>query len=158
MAEPSRIVIAGAGAVGSVVGGMLAARGHAVLLVGRDPHMAAIARAGLHLRVDVSPDTLRARLDLQPTSSPHRPSVDVLFHSLAALGKQGLAVVLTGMGDDGTEGARAVRAAGGTVLTESESSCIVHGMPRAVKEAGLSDAEAPISDMAALITRQIRVE
>jgi 2-dehydropantoate 2-reductase len=49
VAEPSRIVIAGAGAVGSVVGGMLAARGHAVLLVGRDPHMAAIAGAGLRV-------------------------------------------------------------------------------------------------------------
>lgn len=49
MTVPARIVIAGAGAVGSVVGGMLAARGHAVLLVGRDPHMAAIARDGLRV-------------------------------------------------------------------------------------------------------------
>jgi len=48
-------------------------------------------------------------------------------------------------------GARAIRAAGGLVLTEAEPSCVVYGMPRAVKEAGLSDGEAELDDMAAAI-------
>jgi len=62
-----------------------------------------------------------------------------------------LAVVLTGMGSDGLIGARAIRATGGTVLTEAEVSCVVYGMPRAVKEAGLSDGEAELDQMAAAI-------
>jgi two-component system chemotaxis response regulator CheB len=60
-------------------------------------------------------------------------------------------VVLTGMGSDGLAGARAIRDAGGAVLTEAESSCVVYGMPRVVREAELSTAEAPIDSMAALI-------
>jgi two-component system chemotaxis response regulator CheB len=57
------------------------------------------------------------------------------------------------MGDDGTAGARAIRAAGGRVVTEAEESCVVYGMPRAVVEAGLSDGAAPLPAMAELITR-----
>jgi two-component system chemotaxis response regulator CheB len=119
------------------------------------PGMVVIGKAGMHLRIDVSADTLRTRLDLQPSTTPHRPAVDVLFESAAPLGARALAVVLTGMGDDGTAGARALRAAGATVLTEAESSCIVYGMPRSVKEAGLSDGEAPLAELAALIARHV---
>jgi two-component system chemotaxis response regulator CheB len=119
------------------------------------PGLAVIGRAGMHLRLEAQPDTLRAHLDLQPTSTAHRPSVDVLFASAATLGAGALAVVLTGMGDDGTEGARALRAAGATVLTESESSCVVFGMPRSVREAGLSSAEAPIQEMAELLRKHV---
>jgi two-component system chemotaxis response regulator CheB len=64
-------------------------------------------------------------------------------------------VVLTGMGDDGLAGARAIRAAGGRVLTEAESSCVVYGMPRTVVEAGLSNGSAPITEMAPLIIRSL---
>jgi two-component system chemotaxis response regulator CheB len=60
------------------------------------------------------------------------------------------------MGDDGLEGARAIRAAGGHVLTESADSCGVYGMPRVVAEAGLSDASAPLEEMAALLERYVR--
>jgi two-component system chemotaxis response regulator CheB len=59
------------------------------------------------------------------------------------------------MGDDGLVGARAVTRAGGQVLTEAESSCVVYGMPRAVKEAGLSSAEVPLEGMAAAITSRL---
>jgi two-component system chemotaxis response regulator CheB len=119
------------------------------------PGMAVIARAGHHLRIEARPDSLRAHLDLHPASSAHRPSVDALFESVAPLGAQLVAIVLTGMGDDGTVGARAIRAAGGTVLTEAESSCVVYGMPRSVKEAGLSKAEAPITEMAELLRKHV---
>jgi two-component system, chemotaxis family, protein-glutamate methylesterase/glutaminase len=63
--------------------------------------------------------------------------------------------VLTGMGEDGLLGAGAIREAGGTLLTEAESSSVVYGMPRAVFAAGLAQAEAAIDDMAALIVRYI---
>lgn len=120
------------------------------------PGMAVIGRAGLHLRVEVQPDVLRIHLDLQPSTTAHRPSVDVMFESAAALGARALAVVLTGMGDDGTAGARALKAAGADVLTESESTAVVFGMPRSVQEARLSTAEAGIQDMAELVMKYVK--
>ncbi|HET9931760.1 MAG TPA: chemotaxis protein CheB, partial [Polyangiaceae bacterium] len=61
--------------------------------------------------------------------------------------------VLTGMGRDGERGARAIRDHGGVVLAESESSCVVYGMPRAVIEAGLAQAEVPLDRMRSEIER-----
>lgn len=117
---------------------------------------AVVARAGEHLSLVREGDLVRAHLHLDPSASAHRPSVDALFESAArAYGPAVLAVVLTGMGDDGLIGARAVRAAGGVVLTEAESSCVVYGMPRCVRDAGLSAAEAPIEAMAALVLRHL---
>jgi two-component system, chemotaxis family, protein-glutamate methylesterase/glutaminase len=72
------------------------------------------------------------------------------------VGAGAVGVVLTGMGNDGIEGARAIREAGGLILTESESSCVVYGMPRAVVEAGLSMGEAHLSDLAALIVAAVQ--
>ena len=120
-----------------------------------EPGTAVIARAGLHLTLLDSRGELRAHLQLEPEHPPHRPSVDVLFESVHELGAAAIGLVLTGMGDDGTAGARRMHAAGATILTESESSCVVHGMPRAIKEAGLSTAEAPIGEMAELLLRQL---
>jgi two-component system chemotaxis response regulator CheB len=82
--------------------------------------------------------------------------VDVLFQSAAEIAGAGtLGIVLTGMGNDGRAGAGAIRAAGGRVFTETESSCVVYGMPRSVFEAGFSDATAPIGEMAALIAKNL---
>ena len=116
------------------------------------PGRAVIARGGVHMRVEAHPGGARVRLDPRPAATVHQPSVDVLFESaVEQLGGHVVGVVLTGMGDDGTRGARRIRAAGGTVLVEAESSCVVHGMPRAVREAGQADGEAPIERMAELI-------
>jgi two-component system, chemotaxis family, protein-glutamate methylesterase/glutaminase len=63
-------------------------------------------------------------------------------------------VVMTGMGDDGRQGAAWVKARGGTVLTEAEETCVVYGMPRSVVEAGLSDGSVPLDRLAdALVER-----
>ncbi|TVR84683.1 MAG: chemotaxis response regulator protein-glutamate methylesterase [Rhodospirillales bacterium] len=79
-----------------------------------------------------------------------RPSVDPLFASAVdTFGAAVLAVVLTGMGSDGLTGARAVIAAGGTVIAQDEASSVVWGMPGAVAEAGLCAAVAPLADLAA---------
>lgn len=111
-----------------------------------------IARAGMHLR-------LRGQgmhLDVRPLDTLHRPSVDELFKSAASVHGSGVVgVVLTGMGSDGLEGAKAIRAAGGTVLVEAAASCVVHGMPRAVLEAGLAHSEHPIDEMAKAILERI---
>jgi two-component system, chemotaxis family, protein-glutamate methylesterase/glutaminase len=66
-----------------------------------------------------------------------------------------MAIVMTGMGADGREGAAWIKARGGRVLTEAEESCVVYGMPRSVAEAGLSDASVHIERMAAAILERI---
>jgi two-component system chemotaxis response regulator CheB len=115
---------------------------------------AVIARAGMHLRLERRGPRSFAWLDLKPILTPHRPAVDVLFESAAAeFGAGVIGVVLTGMGDDGLSGSRAIRAAGGKVLAESEESCVVYGMPRCVFEAGLAEAQAPLDQMAAEILK-----
>jgi two-component system chemotaxis response regulator CheB len=120
------------------------------------PRLAVVARAGMHLTFQSRGDGLVCKLDLQPLRTAHKPSVDVMFASGAAhAGSGALGVVLTGMGNDGLAGCRAIREAGGRVLTEAESSCVVYGMPRVVFEAGLSVASAPLEAMASLIVRHL---
>jgi len=120
------------------------------------PGTVAIARGGLHLRVSGQSGRLTTHVSPEPLTAPFCPSVDVLFESAAAtLGPAVLGIVLTGMGSDGLIGATAIRAGGGRVLTEAERSCVVYGMPRAVAEAGQSDGQAPIDQMAAAIVRSL---
>jgi two-component system chemotaxis response regulator CheB len=120
------------------------------------PGQVVVARAGLHLKLLRNGAEVQALLDTDPLGTPHRPAVDVLFESAAsAYGSRVLGVVLTGMGDDGTRGARAIKAKGGEILTEAESSCVVYGMPRSVFEAGLSSASVRIDAMAAEIVRHL---
>ena len=77
-----------------------------------------------------------------------RPRADLTIHDAVHLfGKRLVLVVLTGMGKDGLDGARAVKQAGGRVLVEAESTCTVYGMPRAVSEANLADAELALHDL-----------
>ncbi|QSQ22193.1 chemotaxis-specific protein-glutamate methyltransferase CheB [Pyxidicoccus parkwayensis] len=121
------------------------------------PGRVVLARAGHHLKVERHGAVSVARLDRHPLRMPHHPSVDVLFESAAkAWGADAVGLVLTGMGEDGREGSRAIRAAGGTVLTEAESSCVVYGMPRAVVEAGLATASAPLEGLVPLLNRYVR--
>jgi two-component system chemotaxis response regulator CheB len=121
-----------------------------------EPGIVVVARAGRHLTFQQQGEEWLCKLGLMPLDTPHRPAVDVLFRSGAALvGPGALGVVLTGMGNDGLAGSRAIRAAGGRVLTEAESSCVVYGMPRSVTEAGLSSGIAPLDSMAALILENL---
>ena len=121
------------------------------------PGRAVLARAGMHLRLERDGGRAWARLDRLPLNTPHHPSVDVLFESVAAgWGADAVGVVLTGMGDDGLVGAGAIRAAGGQVLTESADSCVVYGMPRVVDEAGLSNGSASLKELPALLQRFVR--
>lgn len=120
------------------------------------PGRVLVARAGMHLRLQRVAGAVTALLDLQPAETPHRPSVDVLFESAAEIyGSRVLAAVLTGMGNDGTRGARAIHAAGGVVLTEAENSCVVYGMPRCVDEAGVSSGSFAIEAMPGELLRRL---
>lgn len=75
----------------------------------------------------------------------YKPSVDITLNSAAPIYKERLlAVILTGMGNDGLEGCRAVKRYNGYVIVEAEESCVVYGMPKAVYEAGLADIQVPL--------------
>lgn len=86
-----------------------------------------------------------------------RPSVNFLFQSAAqAVGADVLAVILTGMGDDGTEGARSVRAASGHVWAQDQATSVIYGMPAAVAKAGLTEAVLPLNEVGGAISRSVR--
>lgn len=90
----------------------------------------------------------RIEVSEQPLELLYKPSSDELFRSCTKIyGGALLAVVLTGIGRDGTLGAKEIKAAGGVVLTQSAQTCVVYGMPRSCVEAGLSDAQLDPPDI-----------
>ena len=118
------------------------------------PGLAILAPGGRHLRFERTELGLVARLARDREGAIHVPSVDVLFESAALEAKSRvLAVVLTGMGSDGLAGARRLAAVGARIVTEAESSCVVYGMPNRSHEAGLSNEEATLEEMAAALVR-----
>jgi two-component system chemotaxis response regulator CheB len=121
------------------------------------PGVVWLAPAGRHLTfVRAAGKAVQAHLDLRPQETQHRPAVDVLFSSAAdVFGSHVLGVVMTGMGHDGLLGAASIKAQGGRVVTEAESSCVVYGMPRAVAEASLTDRVATLDEMADAIAELI---
>jgi two-component system chemotaxis response regulator CheB len=120
------------------------------------PGTALIAPAGLHLRLDAAG---RAWFDDQPAIGGVRPRADLTICDLVERHGSGVVlVVLTGMGSDGLEGARAVRAAGGIVLAQAEEDCVVYGMPRHVVEHDLADATGSIDELGVLIGRALATD
>jgi two-component system, chemotaxis family, protein-glutamate methylesterase/glutaminase len=121
------------------------------------PGRCLLAPAGKHLLLHrQSNHSVLARLSAKPLEVLHRPSVDVLFRSAAdTYADRVLGVVMTGMGSDGKEGAAWIKAQGGTIVTETEESCVIYGMPRVVVEAGLSDAAFPLGQMAQAIIERL---
>jgi two-component system, chemotaxis family, protein-glutamate methylesterase/glutaminase len=120
------------------------------------PGLAVLAQGGTQLIIERRSAGLVALTEARADQT-FAPSVDLLFGSAArAVGPALVGVVLTGMGDDGLAGAQAIRQAGGLILTEAASSCVVYGMPRVVTEAGLSVGQAELGEMADLILATIR--
>lgn len=120
-----------------------------------EPGLVALARGGMHLHIERSGPRLRTRLLATPVRS-FMPSVDELFTTSAACAGAGvLGVVLTGMGDDGLAGSRAIHAAGGSLLCEAPSSCVVYGMPRVVYEAGLGAVSVTLDRMGEEIKNRV---
>lgn len=116
-----------------------------------------LAPGDFHFTVHAQGAAFRAQLDQNPQVNFCRPSADPLFESCAlAAGRSLLAVVLTGMGHDGRDGARAVRAAGGQVIAQDQASSVVWGMPGAVVEAGLADQILPLKDIGPELARRLK--
>jgi two-component system, chemotaxis family, protein-glutamate methylesterase/glutaminase len=113
-----------------------------------------VAPGGRHMRVVRGPDGIRISLGDDEPINFCRPAVDALFSSAAAVwGAGSLAVVLTGMGADGTRGAADIVAAGGSVIAQDEASSVVWGMPRSVAQAGLCSAVLPLDQIPQKIIR-----
>jgi two-component system, chemotaxis family, protein-glutamate methylesterase/glutaminase len=109
-----------------------------------------IANGSQHLELARSGAHYACRLHDGPPVSGHRPSVDVLFNSVAAAaGRNAIGVILTGMGQDGAAGLLAMRTAGARTRGQDEASCVIYGMPKAAKLLGAVEAERPLSRMAA---------
>lgn len=113
-----------------------------------------VAPGGKQLRVTKSEGVLRLAVADRRPEDRFAPSANHLFHSLArSVGRPCLALVLTGMGDDGKEGAAALHQAGATVAAESEDSAVIFGMPREVIRSGHADHVADLAGLATLINR-----
>lgn len=114
-----------------------------------------IAAPGKHLEVRRTPDGPVLRTTMAAPEHFVRPAVDVLFRSAVTVWERHLlAVVLTGMGEDGAAGCRLIKAAGGSVLVQDRASSVVWGMPGAVYNAGLADAVLAIPQVGpAILTR-----
>jgi two-component system, chemotaxis family, protein-glutamate methylesterase/glutaminase len=112
------------------------------------PGRALICPGNRHLKVRRVPQGIMTVLVDQPPVNGHRPSVDVLFHSVATeLGSEGAAVIMTGMGDDGCDGMRAVQASGGVTIAQSPETCVVDSMPRAAVQAGHAGRVVPLESL-----------
>jgi two-component system, chemotaxis family, protein-glutamate methylesterase/glutaminase len=113
---------------------------------------AIIAPGNRHLSVVKRRGAYCVELSDGPLVSRHRPSVDVLFHSVAsAAGANALGIILTGMGNDGAAGLLAMNRAGSDTIAQDEKSCVVFGMPREAISAGAVDTIVPLACMANMI-------
>jgi two-component system chemotaxis response regulator CheB len=112
--------------------------------------VALIAPGGRHLSLVQSGRLVRVKLSDGPTVSGHRPSVNVLFRSAAAvLGHRAVGVLLTGMGADGAEGLLQLRVAGANTIAQDEASCVVYGMPKEAVALGAVERVLPLDRIAA---------
>lgn len=122
-----------------------------LLVAGR----ALICPGNRHIKVRRMPLGNIAVLSDEDKVNGHRPSVDVLFRSVAnEFGPQSVAVLMTGMGEDGAEGMGMIKTAGGITIAQSESSCVVYGMPKAAIERGYASRVVPLDAMANAIQAQ----
>jgi two-component system chemotaxis response regulator CheB len=117
-----------------------------------------IAPGNFHIELAGSSGVASIRLHQGPPENSCRPAVDVLFRSVAAeFGPAALAVVLTGMGQDGLLGCHAIHEAGGSIVVQDESTSVVWGMPGAVAGAELADRILPLASIAGELKRRVMV-
>ncbi len=123
-----------------------------------EPGTVTIAPGDFHLHLTRPSGKPVARLSQEEPENFCRPAVDVLFRSAAQVyGAQVLGVVLTGMGQDGCRGSRAVVEAGGSVLVQDQESSVVWGMPGSVAKAGLAEQVLPLPALAAAVASRLQV-
>src|SRR6266850_683437 len=131
------------------------ARSGDLLLAGR----VLICPGNRHMMVRRMPRGDMVILSDGPPVNGHRPSADVLFHSVAQeFGLTTVGILMTGMGDDGAEGLGAIKAAGGMTIAQSEDTCVVSGMPRAAILKGYANKVIPLDGLSAYLVRNYGAE
>lgn len=126
-----------------------------LLLAGR----ALICPGNRHMKVRRMEHGDIAILVDQPRVNGHRPSVDVLFHSVAhEFGGKVVAVLMTGMGEDGAAGLGAIQAAGGFTVAQSPDTCVVDSMPRAAIDRGFADRTVSLSGLGSILQSKCAAE
>ena len=116
------------------------------------PGLALIAPGGRHMQLARSGAQYIVEVKDGPPVNRHRPSVDVLFRSVAKYaGRNAMGVIMTGMGDDGARGLKEMRDAGAYTLAQDEASCVVYGMPKEAVKHGAVDRVLPLSALASSI-------
>jgi two-component system chemotaxis response regulator CheB len=115
-----------------------------------------VAPGDFHMKVVAEGTSKIIRLTKEPPENFCRPAVDPMLRSVAAVyGRNALAVILTGMGQDGMRGAQALTAAGGSVIAQDEATSVVWGMPGAAAMAGVCSAVLPLQDISPFIRRLV---
>ncbi len=122
-----------------------------------EPGQAWIAPGDFHMNLRRENSSLRLCVFQSPPENSCRPSVDVLFRSVAEVfGANALAVIMTGMGQDGLRGCELIKEAHGQVIAQDEASSVVWGMPGYVAKAGLADSILPLTEIADEIVRRVQ--
>lgn len=116
------------------------------------PGFVYIAPGGRHLTINQKVSRIDVVVSTEPAESLYKPSANVLFSSVAkGVGRRAVGVLLTGMGNDGLLGAREMKGHGALILAQSEDTCVVYGMPKAVVDEGLADQVVDLESMAGVI-------
>lgn len=121
------------------------------------PGRVLIAPGGRHMLLKRSGAQYHVDIVDGPPVSRHRPSVDVLFRSVAqSAGRNALGIIMTGMGDDGARGLKELHGAGARTLAQDEETCVVYGMPKEAVKLGAVDRILPLGDIHAEILRALQ--
>jgi two-component system, chemotaxis family, protein-glutamate methylesterase/glutaminase len=121
------------------------------------PNRIYIAPGDFHMTLTNQQGQLRIRLDQGPKVQSVRPAVDLLFRSAAEIfGSSCMGIVLTGMGEDGLQGARAIKTAGGAIMIQDSNSSVVFGMPGAIFKAGLFDKMGNLASIKRILEIQTK--
>lgn len=122
------------------------------------PGLALIAPGGRHLRVKRDGGHYRVEVFDGPVVNHHKPSVDVMFKSVAQqVGSNAVGFIFTGMGDDGARGLLAMREAGAKTIAQDEASCVVFGMPKEAIEMGAAERVLPLDAMPSEIMKALDI-
>jgi len=111
-----------------------------------------IAPGGKHLAVKLSGAQYQVEILDGPPVNRHKPSVDVMFRSVAKYaGKNALGIIMTGMGDDGARGLKEMFDVGARTVAQDEQSCVVFGMPKEAIKLGAAEKIVPLTSIASII-------
>ena len=121
-----------------------------------EPGHVYIAPGNYHLKIKLDGQRRKITLTQEPPVGNHRPAANVMFASAAVFGNDIVAVIMTGMGNDGCDGMKKIKQHGGYSIAQNEATSVVYGMPRAVVDAGLADEVQPLQDIANAIVAAVR--